>query len=74
MGIFIYKDSILFHKLTSVKNINKVISKLEAKFPIEVLPTILEESNFYKYQFKESISGEILTEAEVFINQFNRNA
>ena len=74
MGIYIFNNSISFHKLSSLKEINNVLKKLESKFPIEVYPNYLDEVNFYKFNFKESISDEILAEVQLFLNQFNRNA
>lgn len=74
MGIYIFNNSISFHKLSSLKEINNVLKKLESKFSIEVYPNYLDEVNFYKFNFKESISDEILAEVQLFLNQFNRNA
>jgi hypothetical protein len=74
MGIFIFNDSVVFHKLTSLKIINKVLRGLEAKFPIEVYPNYATEKDFYKYTFKESITDETLKRAYEYLSKFNKNA
>lgn len=74
MGIFVFNDSIVFHKLTSLKTINLVLRTLQEKFPIIVLPTYTTEKDFYKYKFQEDISDDLLKEAYTFLNKYNKNA
>ena len=74
MGIFIFNDSIVFHKLTSLKIINVVLKGLQTKFPITVQPNYTIEKDFYKYMFVESISDELLTQTYSYLDKYNKNA
>lgn len=74
MGIFIFNDSVVFHKLTATKLINIILKGLQSKFPIEVLPDFSSEKDFYKYRFKESISDETLKQAYSYLDKYNKNA
>lgn len=74
MGIFIFNDYVVFHKLTPIKLINKVLKGLNAKFPIDINPNYTVEKDFYKYTFKECLSDETLKEAYIYLSKFNKNA
>jgi len=74
MGIFIFNDSVVFHKLTSLKIINLVLKGLQDKYPVNVLPEYSSEKDFYKYKFKEPISDELLKQAYIYLDKYNKNA
>jgi hypothetical protein len=74
MGIFIFNDSVVFHKLTCLKIINLVLKGLQEKFPISVLPNYSNEKDFYRYKFKQPISDELLTQTYSYLSKYNKNA